>query len=160
MSWGLSLTWCLFYRTEYDERMCTGMNGKACLIVMVVVVGVLVLMRIRMKVLMMLTSPTTIQVYISFIWTITGVEWSFHWHNESEQDDVCYGWPDIWSDQRTGTKSDGQGEWINIQYFNLLKVIQSLGMGTWIWFKWTYWKHMRPYNIQWSLSRLKSTLKL
>ena len=39
-------------------------------------------------------------------------------------------------------------------------VIQSFGMGSWIWFKWTYRKHTRIYNIQWSLSRLKSSLKL
>ena len=36
----------------------------------------------------------------------------------------------------------------------MLKVIQSFGMGSWIWFKWTYWKHtctcMRSDNIQWS----------
>ena len=42
----------------------------------------------------------------------------------------------------------------------VLKVIQSFGMGSWIWFKGTYWKHMRSYNIHWSLSRSKSTLKL
>ena len=29
-----------------------------------------------------------------------------------------------------------------------LKVIQSFGMGSLIWFKCTYWNHMRSYNLQ------------
>ena len=34
------------------------------------------------------------------------------------------------------------------------------GVLSWKSFKWKYWKHMRSYNLQWSLWRLKSSLKL
>ena len=49
-------------------------------------------------------------------------------------------------------EEDHTGKFICRHLF--FKVLQSFGMGSWIWFKWTCWNHMRSYNIHWSLSRV------